>query len=655
MAVIPKKLLADLHALMPLSQVLCALGVRLVEKGGKWACPSPFKEGSAARSFSVDDKANRWKDAASKKDGDAVAYLVEAQGYTTAEAVKALTALLAEVSPAQTKALMPPPSEQAAAPAPADEPEAPADAAPDYEPVAHPAVLSAKRVLYQAAKRGMPMLLYALTAAARSLREEGVPPGLVSEALAQSAEALGLVTPEERATAVAAIAHGLGDSDLPEMPAVQDGLPEHVTEGPPADWTEETASKPASAAPVFKLVKLQDVPLTRKRTYLVKGLVPRVGLVVVWGPPKCGKSFWAFDMAMHVAMGWEYRGRRVQSGGVVYIGLEGSEGFGQRSEAMRQHHQVTAEAWAKAPFFYMGMPLNLIAQHQQLIRDIVQQVGEQAPSLVVIDTLNRSFFGSESKDEDMANYVRAADAVRDAFNCAVLVVHHCGIDGTRPRGHTSLTAAADAQIAVRKNGHGYVEASVEYMKDGPDGARLVSMLLPVVVGYDEDDEPLRSCAVVASELSPARDERRRPPEGVFLANTRLLFFRDALLKAIAEYGVKPPPSLHLTAEVPLVVDYNHVKALYRQTVLPEEDDAKKHADGLRKALQRLREWGYEKRIISTKKVGEVGYIWPTGRPVYGDGFSWPPRERVNANAQQRAADEILDSEPVDADTFGPLK
>jgi hypothetical protein len=31
---------------------------------------------------------------------------------------------------------------------------------------------------------------------------------------------------------------------------------------------------------------------------------PRVGLILVWGPPKCGKSFWTFDTVMHIALGW---------------------------------------------------------------------------------------------------------------------------------------------------------------------------------------------------------------------------------------------------------------------------------------------------------------------------------------------------------------
>ena len=37
--------------------------------------------------------------------------------------------------------------------------------------------------------------------------------------------------------------------------------------------------------------------------YLVKGLIPREGLTVVWGEPKSGKSFQSFDLAMAVARG----------------------------------------------------------------------------------------------------------------------------------------------------------------------------------------------------------------------------------------------------------------------------------------------------------------------------------------------------------------
>src|ERR671910_3644702 len=85
---------------------------------------------------------------------------------------------------------------------------------------------------------------------------------------------------------------------------------------------------------------------------------------------------------------------------------------------------------------------------------------------VGLDTLNRSLTGSESSDEDMSSYVNAADAIREAFTCFVGIVHHCGIDSSRPRGHTSLTGAVDAQIAVKRDASDRVIVTVEHMKDG---------------------------------------------------------------------------------------------------------------------------------------------------------------------------------------------
>ena len=64
----------------------------------------------------------------------------------------------------------------------------------------------------------------------------------------------------------------------------------------------------------FHLVPFGDIRVGTEPQYLVKGIIPRVGLTVIWGPPKSGKSFWTFDVAMHVALGWTYRGRRVRRG-----------------------------------------------------------------------------------------------------------------------------------------------------------------------------------------------------------------------------------------------------------------------------------------------------------------------------------------------------
>src|SRR5262245_25661203 len=79
--------------------------------------------------------------------------------------------------------------------------------------------------------------------------------------------------------------------------------------------------------PRFALKLLETVSMTTMPNYLIKGVIPRAGLAVIWGPPKCGKSFLTFDLTMHIALGWPYRGRRVQQGPVIYLALEGGHGF----------------------------------------------------------------------------------------------------------------------------------------------------------------------------------------------------------------------------------------------------------------------------------------------------------------------------------------
>jgi hypothetical protein len=125
----------------------------------------------------------------------------------------------------------------------------------------------------------------------------------------------------------------------------------------------------------------------------------------------------------------------------------------------------------------------------------------------VLDTLNRSLGGPED-DNHMPAYVRAADAIREAFNCAVIIVHHCGVDGTRPRGHTSLTGAADAQLECKRDTAGNITVKVEWMKDGPEGDVITSKLEPITVGEDEDGDEITSCVVVPTDaIAPSPESK----------------------------------------------------------------------------------------------------------------------------------------------------
>ena len=340
-----------------------------------------------------------------------------------------------------------------------------------------------------------------------------------------------------------------------------------------SDGSFKTYEPPATPTR-FQLVRFAEIKPEGNDQYLVKGLLQSSGLVVVWGAPKCGKSFWTFDLLMHVALGWKYRDRRVQQGTIVYCALEGAQGFRNRTEAFRQ--AKLSETDSGDPHFYlMAASLSLVRDHKAFIAAIAKQLEDQKPAAVCVDTLNRSLEGSESSDEDMAAYIRAADAIRDAFGCLVVIIHHCGHNGDRPRGHSSLMGALDVQIAVRRDSADNIVAELELSKDGETGAQFVSRLKVIEIGVDQDGDPITSCVIEEVEGAPtAASKTRAPPKS---AQTAL----RALQTAIVEAGESAPPSNTIPAGARVVNVETWRRYAYQSGISDSND-----ASALRKAFAR---------------------------------------------------------------------
>src|SRR4029077_1508619 len=151
-------------------------------------------------------------------------------------------------------------------------------------------------------------------------------------------------------------------------------------ESPSIDPDKENA-KPGR----FKLIPFDEINLNTEPNYLIKGIIPGAGLTVIWGPPKCGKSFKCLDMFMSVARNALYRDHKVKGGPVVYIALEGMRGFQARMEGYRRHHMEGHAG--PVPFYLVGGTLDLVKDQAELIACIKAQVGSDVPAAVVIDTL----------------------------------------------------------------------------------------------------------------------------------------------------------------------------------------------------------------------------------------------------------------------------
>jgi hypothetical protein len=358
----------------------------------------------------------------------------------------------------------------------------------------------------------------------------------------------------------------------------------------------EIAKAATGVSQRFRLTPFREITLTAGSAFVVYGIIPCGGLVIVWGPPKCGKSFWVFDLVMHVAVGWEYRGHRVNQGPVVYFALEGGRGFRARITAWRNRHLGDYDG--DVPFYLVDVPVDLIADHAAVIAAISAQLGDVAPSIVVIDTLNRALAGDENSSDDMAKFIRAADSIRLALQCAVLVVHHCGIQASRPRGHTSLSGADDAQIAVERDGADNVVATVEHMKDGEPGLKLMSRLEVERLGADEHGNEITSCIIVPFE----GDACAKAPNVTGATKIAL----DLLIRAIDDAGEKPPVSNHIPPQVGRTCRATTWRAYCYQGTLTESDSP----DAKQKAFVRASN--------KLQALGVIGvwsdHVWLTGQP-----------------------------------------
>jgi hypothetical protein len=242
------------------------------------------------------------------------------------------------------------------------------------------------------------------------------------------------------------------------------------------------------------------------------------------------------------------------------------------------------------PFYIEPVTLNLVRDHHALISTIRRQLGEIAkPVAVCLDTLNRSIQGSESSDEDMTAYVNAADAIRAAFDCAVIIVRHCGVDGTRPRGHTALTGACEAQLAVSRNDSGVVTVTVEHMKDGVEGDTMALRLKPVQVGQDEDGEEITSCIVMPVEADDARVSKKRAK-----LSDKAELARRALVDLVADEGKPAPAAWKLPGDIKVVPVDAWRKTMKRKGV----------------AGDRRKFWGLKDGLKRKGFVGEQdGQVW----------------------------------------------
>lgn len=283
-----------------------------------------------------------------------------------------------------------------------------------------------------------------------------------------------------------------GPASAEEFDALEDekSIPTSAADEFPLEETTPTA------APLkrFEVISALDFSLKPPPQWIIKGLLPKAEVVVLYGESGSGKSFIALDFAMAIATGTNWRGLKTKQGRVVYVAAEGAAGFRNRVVAYSQHNKINL---ADFPLGIIDAAPNLMLKDDAL--DVCRSIGKA--DVIIIDTYAQSTPGAnENSGEDMGKALAHCKGIHRATKAVVVLVHHSGKDASKgARGWSGLKAAADAELEVTRHQQGrMLRASKQ--KDGEDGQQWGFDLQIVNIGVDDDLDPITSCVVCEAEV-----------------------------------------------------------------------------------------------------------------------------------------------------------
>jgi hypothetical protein len=369
------------------------------------------------------------------------------------------------------------------------------------------------------------------------------------------------------------------------------------------------APPPPRAAPKFVLKPFESIKFDSKEEWLVKRILPRQGIVAVYGASQSFKSFLVAHLAMYVALGWDWAGRRVEQSAAVYIAAEGASGLRKRKVGFELTYAERLPE--KVPFFLISASPNLGTERGDLA-ELIAAVEEAkvAPGLIILDTLAQSIGAGDENGAGMIQFVANATALANHFRACVVVVHHVGLsDDKRMRGHSSLLGGVDAQIlAERKEGALSTTITLQKLKDEASNLKLTVHLARVVVGTDEDGGEVSTLIIERIEDGDGGEPASCvKPAPVPPARWLLMdMARTAILEAGEDF--RPYENGPMVHAVPDDAVRHRYYARIAEKANPDEDGGRL-ASRQRKAFNRAIRAALDAKDPIAKEQGGVRLLW----------------------------------------------
>ena len=266
------------------------------------------------------------------------------------------------------------------------------------------------------------------------------------------------------------------------------------TETDPQFKTGKTGKK------VIVRITEDDIELLPDKEDLIKDILEKGTVSMIYGPAGTGKTFNALHIAYCVAHGVNWFGHEAAKGKVWYINTEGGRGLKPRIAAWRKEYKRGKTSNIE----FITWPVHL-KEHSQELLDTVEEADEK-PDLLVVDNYSMCATGTNQNDQmEVTRTLMVLHEIAQNYGCHCLLVHHSNWTG-KVNGSAAFRNHVDTMLDLsRPSKESPIILHSEKDRDGA-GFDDIHLELKIVSPYAHPvtGEDITSCVVITSD-APVSD------------------------------------------------------------------------------------------------------------------------------------------------------
>lgn len=188
--------------------------------------------------------------------------------------------------------------------------------------------------------------------------------------------------------------------------------------------------------------------------FFIQDILPKQGVMLVYGEPKSKKSWLVQHMAFSVSVGMEWLGFRTEQARCLLCNFEISPiAYAWRLRDMARNFQLQEQ------MLYECSPMLMYLDEQENFNRFKAAIREFAPQIIILDCLAACFGGDENDSGQMARWIERMSELKSENNASLVIVHHTNKNilssaTDRARGHSRLAGWVDtlAYLCVQPAG-----------------------------------------------------------------------------------------------------------------------------------------------------------------------------------------------------------